>query len=245
MFNTSLKQALSAVIGRKVTFNDDGLISFHGADFLTDGRFLHAYREGTARVGVQVNLQWRVRVAIWAAEHGLRLCGDFVECGVNTGILAGAIIDYTSWQKFPDRRFFLLDTFEGIPDEGLSKTSLVAAQLWNGQYRNVYEVVRDYFAKYPNVVILKGMIPGTLTQVDSEKIAYLSIDLNVPEPEIAAGEYFWPRLVPGALVLLDDYNYRGYEIQRVAWDAFAKRVGVDILPLPIGQGLIIKPPFGA
>jgi O-methyltransferase len=242
MLTTSMKQAVSALLGRNITFNDDGLISFHGADFLADSRFLHAYQEGVARYGGPVNVQWRVRVALWAAEQGLKLEGDFVECGTNTGILAGAVMDYVQWQNIPDRKYFLLDTFEGIPLEGLSESSLATARKNNVVYRDVYETVCEYFSQYPNVVIVRGIIPGTLAQITSEKVAYLSIDLNVPEPEIAAGEYLWSRLVPGALIVLDDYNYSGYLEQRRAWNAFANRHSVDILPLPTGQGLIIKPP---
>ena len=242
MLTTSMKQAVLALLGRNVTFNEDGLISFHGADFLSDSRFLRAYREGVARYGGPVNVQWRVRVAIWAAEQGLKLQGDFIECGVNTGILAGAVMEYVQWQNFGDRTYFLLDTFEGIPLEGLSASSAASARKNNVVYRDVYETVRSYFSKYPNVAIVRGAIPGTLSQVTSERVAFLSIDMNVPEPEMAAGEYFWPKLVPGALIVLDDYNYSGYLESRRAWDAFAKRHGVDILPLPTGQGLIIKPP---
>ncbi|MBL6854342.1 MAG: polysaccharide biosynthesis C-terminal domain-containing protein [Alphaproteobacteria bacterium] len=237
-----IRQGLVVALGRNVTFNADGLIAFHGADFLSDPRFLHAYAEGMARCDGPVQLQWRVRVAIWAAQLGAKLNGDFVECGVNTGIFAGAIMDYLSFEKLTDRRFFLLDTFEGIPEAGLGADSKSSLEYRNSQYRNVYDVVRSYFSKYPNAVIVRGIIPATLPQVASERIAYLSIDMNVPEPEIAAGEYFWPKLVPGAPILLDDYNYRGFETQRAAWNAFAKRVGVDILPLPTGQGLLIKPP---
>jgi hypothetical protein len=67
----------------------------------------------------------------------------------------------------------------------------------------------------------------------------LSIDLNNFQPEIAAIEYLWDKLVPGAIVLLDDYAYsEKYVLQRLAWDNFAKRKGVEILNIPTGQGLI-------
>jgi hypothetical protein len=59
---------------------------------------------------------------------------------------------------------------------------------------------------------------------------------------IAAIEYLWPRLVPAAFVLLDDYGYGGYETQKVAMDAFAKRTGVSVASLPTEQGPLIRPP---
>ena len=65
-------------------------------------------------------------------------------------------------------------------------------------------------------------------------------DMNCVQPEIAAAEYFWERLVPGAVMLLDDYGHAGHELQKEAFDRFSKHHGVPLLVLPTGQGLIIK-----
>jgi len=42
-------------------------------------------------------------------------------------------------------------------------------------------------------------------------------------------------------MILDDYGHVGYEEQRCAFDKFAEEKNVDILCLPTGQGLILKP----
>jgi hypothetical protein len=101
--------------------------------------------------------------------------------------------------------------------------------------------VRATFAPFPNVRIIKGIVPYTLPEVEAEKIAYLSIDMNAAAPEIAALEHFWDMLVPGAMVVLDDYGFRAHIVQKIALDEFARSHGVSILPLPTGQGLIVKP----
>ena len=57
-----------------------------------------------------------------------------------------------------------------------------------------------------------------------------------------AAEHFWPRLVSGAVIVLDDYGYSDdYLRQKRAFDAFAGKNGVQVLLLPTGQGLIFKP----
>jgi hypothetical protein len=76
--------------------------------------------------------------------------------------------------------------------------------------------------------------------VGASKIAYLHLDMNCSPPEVAAADYFWNRLVPGAFVLLDDYAYRGYRAQKIAMDSFAASQQTEILSLPTGQGLLIK-----
>lgn len=65
--------------------------------------------------------------------------------------------------------------------------------------------------------------------------------MNCSPPEVAAFNYFWERLVPGAFVLLDDYAYKGFDLQKVAMDTAAAAQDLKIVSLPTGQGLLIKP----
>ena len=79
---------------------------------------------------------------------------------------------------------------------------------------------------------------GTLSEI--RNVAYLSIDMNCVLPEIAAAEYFWPKMSHGAIIVLDDYGHTGFDKQRLAFDKFAKEKRVPILFSPTGQGIIIK-----
>lgn len=67
--------------------------------------------------------------------------------------------------------------------------------------------------------------------------------MNIVAPEIATIEHFWGRLVPGAVVVLDDYAWKAHEVQKQAFDRFAADHQVEILTLPTGQGLLLKPPM--
>ena len=53
-------------------------------------------------------------------------------------------------------------------------------------------------------------------------------------------EYFWPKLVPGGIIILDDYGYGNNQDQKWAHDTWAASKRIKILSLPTGQGLIIK-----
>jgi hypothetical protein len=68
----------------------------------------------------------------------------------------------------------------------------------------------------------------------------MHIDMNAAEPESAAIGFFWPRLVLGAIVVLDDYAWVACHKQKRAMDQFARAHDVSILSLPTGQGLLIK-----
>lgn len=88
---------------------------------------------------------------------------------------------------------------------------------------------------------MKGVVPESLQEVEIERVAYLSIDMNATKPEIEAAEFFWPKLVSSAAIVLDDYGFVSYEGQKAAFNDFARRKGVEILHMPTGQGVIIKP----
>ncbi|MBI1983200.1 MAG: hypothetical protein HYS61_03270 [Acidobacteria bacterium] len=228
-----------------ITFNADGLVTVHNCDFCHDEKFQEAYRLGIEtgpRFGPDLRIEWRVFVCCWAAHQAKQLRGDYVECGVNTGILSRAAMHYIDFADMPGRRFYLLDTYEGIPLEQLTEDERAQGiEGHNAFYFDCYDQVCKTFATFPGARVIRGRVPDTLTQIDSQAICYLSIDMNSVVPEIAAGNYLWPRLVSGALVILDDYGWRPHINQKHAWDAFAADRGLKVLALPTGQGLLIKP----
>jgi hypothetical protein len=225
----------------RATYNEDGLVTSHYAGFCDEPRFHAAYASGRDTGSwPHGDLRWRAHVVCWAAARAVGLAGDFVECGVNRGGYALTVMKYIGFEQL-NRQFYLLDTFEGLVAEQLTEEERLAG-LRGGGYTPCYDAVLKTFASYaPNVRVIKGAVPGTLSQVDADRIAFLSIDMNAREPEIAAAEHFWDMLTPGAAMLLDDYGWRKHTEQRVAFDDFARRRGVPLLTLPTGQGLILKP----
>lgn len=230
-----------------VIYDQDGLRSVHNHEFVDDFDFQRAYARGMQAVGMDYRWHWRVHRGLWAASVAVKLPGDFVECGVNRGFMSSAIMEYLDWNAL-NRDFYLLDTFQGIDSRFLSdediKIGVVernSRDIQSGFYTFDVEAVRKNFAEWQRVKIVVGPIPETLTQVQSGQIAFIHMDLNCSQPEVAAAEYFWDKLVPGGVILMDDYAYVGYRSQKLGMDAFAKSRSVSILSLPTGQGLLIKP----
>lgn len=228
-------------------FVGDGLATMHNSEFLNDPRFKRAYAFGmrtTTFHKLDLHIEWRAWVALWAAEQALRHPGDFVECGVNTGILAGTIVDWTGFGARTDRAMWLVDTFDGLPEDQIDENERkIGLQAYNDEYRNrdTHAIVVEKFTPFPNVRVIKGRVPDALTLVKADRVAYLSIDMNIALPEIAAARHFWPKIVPGGVILLDDYNWLPHVNQKRAFDALAAEWNVPILGLPTGQGVIVKP----
>jgi O-methyltransferase len=231
-------------ISGRFTYVADGLATTHNCDFIAQERFASAYSVGIDSIRQSrpdLHVEWRVHTACWAASQALKIPGDFVECGVNTGILSRAIVEYVQFDKQADRKFWLLDTYEGIPVEQLTEREhQLERQRMNNKYLHGFEAVQKTFSAFKNVVLVKGKVPDTLPQVKSNKLAYLSIDMNAVVPEIAAAEYFWEKLSPGAFMLLDDYGFAAHIEQKLAFDEFARERGIEIFSIPTGQGLIMK-----
>lgn len=231
------------------SYAQDGLITIHNSDFRRDPDFQRAYARGlVASDGMEYNWHWRVHVGLWAARMAAHLPGDFIECGVNKGFLSSAIMEDLDWNA-RDKVFWLLDTFAGIDTSGISSEDTDpgaedrnAEHFKSGLYTDNVEAVRRNFSQWRNVEIIEGSVPATLSRVASDRIAFASIDMNSAPPEVAAMEWVWPRLVPGALVVFDDYAYYGCPTQYAALKDFARRCGTPILSLPTGQGLMIRPP---
>ena len=235
------------LLKKDITYSNDLLYTFHSADFLNDPLFIESYELGKNTDGGTLlknyDIQWRIHVLCWAASHAMNLEGDFVDCGVHTGIFARAVIHYTNFQN-SNKKYYLLDTFNGLAskystNEEMERNNLMGYDKEDGNtlFKKVTNTFKDF-----NTKIIKGPVPETLTEVNADKICYLSVDMNCVQPEIDALHFFWDRMVSGGIIILDDYGYANVtQDQRMAHDQFAKSKGVQILTLPTCQGILIKP----
>jgi hypothetical protein len=239
-FKTCL-EVLKQTFGR--VYADDNLIALQrSAGFASDERFRQAFVPN-AKSDQDRSLAWRLHTLTWAAEHCLGVEGDFVECGVYKGFSFSVIADYVQWDKI-DRRMYLYDTFQGIPDEFNSegRSNLAYEKEIKNDRDAIYNIAVQRFNKYPNVSIIRGAVPESFSQSCPERIAFIHIDMNSAKSEIAALDALWDRVTPGGAVVFDDYGWSGYAQQKVAEDAWMAARGYRILEIPTGQGLVIKKP---
>jgi O-methyltransferase len=228
------------------TYAADGLWTVHNAAFLNDPRIRESYALGV-NSGHRIcppgdqHIEWRVYVCCWAATHAMKLASDFVEYGVSTGIVSRAVAHYVDFARARDKRFWLVDTFKGIPLEQANPQERTLADSKNQRhYFDCSEDLRRHFAPYGNVEIVKGRVPDILPSVDADPVAYLHIDMNIAEPEVYALAYFWELMTPGGIIIFDDYASMAHVAQKRALDAMATKLGTAILALPTGQGMLLK-----
>ena len=225
-----------------ISYDTDSLTTSNNCDFISEPRFAKAYAAAAATKPWEgFTLQWRTYIVCWFADFVKHLEGDYVECGVNTGAYSRALVDYIDFNSL-NKKIWLLDTYQGLVPELVSEEEMkggIGSYMGSYKKKDLYEQVKNTFRDF-NAEVIKGPVPDTLPLCKAEKICYLSIDMNVVAPEIAAAEYFWDKVVPGGVIILDDYGFPPHILQKKAFDEFAKRKGVSILTLPTAQGIIFK-----
>lgn len=231
-----LKGAIDTLAGIfTYTFAGDQLVTFdRNMSFFEDARFMEAFNAGVVEE-LERTLIWRLHVHAWCARHGVRREGDFVECGVYRGFsvaVSARCVDFGRRAK----QWYLYDTFSGVPADQLNANHHSESRYAEA---GLFETCRARFAAYPNVQVVRGRVPEVLQQRAPEKVAFLHLDMNSAQAELGALEFFWPRLAPGAIVLLDDYGWRAFREQKLAEDAFLTKHDRSVLELPTGQGLVL------
>ena len=222
------------LIPRHLTYEQDGLWTVHNRAFTDAAEFRRAYARAVRAGGWDYEIEWRIHVILWAALLAEPLDGAFVECGTGRGFMASAVCERLKWA---DRPFYLFDTFTPhlpTPDTAHGSTGLARV------YADGPEPVKANFGEWAGVQLVVGRIPDSLLNAAIDQVAFLHIDLNHPAPEEAALRHFWPKLVPGGVIVFDDYAYAGYEASHASADRLASELGFSILSLPTGQGLAIK-----
>lgn len=144
--------------------------------------------------------------------------GDIVECGVWRG--GSAMICATVLKELgqTDRRLYLYDTFEGMPEPGdrdVRCTGESAREAWQrlkGNWdRASLEEVKQNMAStgYPmeNIVFVRGRVEETIPRVAPGSISLLRLDTDWFESTFHELVHLFPRVSSHGVVIVDDYGH--------------------------------------
>ncbi|MFP6746636.1 MAG: TylF/MycF/NovP-related O-methyltransferase [Alphaproteobacteria bacterium] len=218
-------------------FNDNLAAIYRIMSFLYDEKFMTAFSAAKGEGDKQDEAKlWRLHTLAWCGHAALNVPGDFVECGVYKGLYSAMLTNYLDWGGI-DRRFYLYDTFAGLPEDWSSEYERESVNIdydWDG----TYDAVRQRFARFPNVEVVKGVVPDIFAERSPAKIAMLHLDLNAARAEIAALDVLAGRLSNGAIVLMDDYGRLEQLALAEALTSWWREHDHHILELPTGQGMV-------
>ncbi len=170
-------------------------------------------------------------------RHTLTLPGDFAKFGVFRGGTAALAAEVLRDAR-DERTLHLFDSFAGMPVTSLGEP------YDKGDFCQTSETaVRALVAPIgANTSFHVGFIPDTFQDVGIPKLAFAHVDVDLYQSVLDCIEFVYPRLVPGGIMVFDDYGVPSCTRAREAADlAFAGRREKPIY-LPTGQALVIKLP---
>jgi hypothetical protein len=158
------------------------------------------------------------------------LPGDYVEVGIYQGSTAKAICDVKG-----DKVLHLCDTFEGLPEPQGDDAKVER----KGYFACGLESVQKYLGEVPNVVYHEGNCPRSVQGVlDDKQFALVHLDVDLYDSTLACLEYFWPRMVPGGVILSHDFSILAGV--RRAFMEFTQHTREQVIELPTTQCMLIK-----
>lgn len=199
---------------------------------------VHIWREDRAFREVMEQVEPRTLVdwpACFILYRTVRLCARLGGVMAEIGVFRGGTARLLS-RAAPEKTLHLFDTFGGMPpsdprrdlhqEKDFADTSL--------------DEVRSYLADCDNAVFHRGVFPETGVSVASELFCFVHVDADIYQSVWDACAFFYPRLVSGGAMVLDDYGFVTCPGAREAVDRFFGEHGVSPIYLPTGQALIWK-----
>ncbi len=129
---------------------------------------------------------------------------------------------------FPEKKFYLFDTFSGLPNKD---------NLFNDVN---LEEVKKFFSDCKNVKLIKGFFPKTAEGLGLGKFCFVYLDADLYESTIDALNFFYPKMIAGGVILLDDYKTKNWPGIEKAVSEFSKKHKIAPIRTTYWQGLIIK-----
>jgi hypothetical protein len=222
---------VAGFFGRNEVTCEDGIATVHNASFKDDPAFRRYYHRAIKASGWDYEIRYRVHQALWCSALAQAVEGDFVELGTGRGFIMSALLEAGL-----ERPVHLFDTFvPQLPDASGKQLGESSPH-----YADTLDRVRANFSEWPNVTLHPGNVFDTLPAAAIGKVAFLHVDMNHPDPEEFGIRQLWPKMPKGAVMLLDDYAYRGFETQFDRDNRLAEELGFCILSTPTGQGIVVK-----
>jgi hypothetical protein len=154
-----------------------------------------------------------------------RIKGDFVECGVFFGGASMLIAKTLLSLGDTSRELWLYDSFQGFVGEEAKDDVTWYGDSIRARFSDFHGIARDNIAStgYPPEMLrlVKGDIEKTAANNDNGDIALLRLDTDTYCSTKAELEHFYPKLVSGGILIIDDYGH-AFGARRAVDEYFAE-----------------------
>jgi len=170
--------------------------------------------------------------------------GDYAELGTYRGISARLILRHMKHGS----QLHCFDTFEGFNDKdtGAESTSVrnrgIDGAFSDTSLQRAEEYILDGAIHSSDLFLHKGYFPQTFNGMEDRSWRFVHLDPDLYLPTLEGLRCFYPKLVPGGVMLLHDY-YSFFDGVRRAADEYFASMGVVVVPFAdkAGTGIVVKP----
>lgn len=154
------------------------------------------------------------------------------------GVFKGEFAKYIN-RAFPDRKFYLFDTFEGFntTDIQIEKKNNFSTGEQDFSNTSVEEVMSKMVNK-SNCIIMKGYFPESLNGLE-DTYCFVSLDPDLYKPIYDGLQYFYPRLNKGGYIFVHDYNNDYYSGAKKAVREYCGKNNIPYLPISDAWGTVV------
>jgi O-methyltransferase len=201
----------------------------------TDNHFRQAYKAAEACTLVDRYRAYELWQLVGQLRH---LAGDVLEVGVwrgGTALVLGKAMQHFGAQG----KLFLADTFSGVVKAGERDTAYKGGEHADASVNGVTGLLGEQ--GIANYELLKGGFPDeTAASLESTHLKLCHIDVDVYQSAREVFDWTWPRLVPGGVVVFDDYGFRDCEGVTRLVNELAERVDLLCVDNRNGHALLVK-----
>lgn len=216
-----------------------------------DAKFKERYLEGTKLSNTPdagVKRYERFYNLIQFLKFTNSLKGAVAECGVWRGLSSYLMCKYIqdSIEDYKGESLYLFDSFEGLSEatpidiDSRSFNKNWPVQPGKGAYAAQDAVAKMTLHEFPNISFNKGWIPEVFEYQEPRDYKFVHIDVDLHKPIFSSLEYFWPKLVKGGVIVVDDYGSLHWPGAKAAVEEFCEINFVNFVGLSTGQAILIK-----
>ena len=221
IYNMNLQVIKQYIKTNERDLKDETSIYFH-LDYQSNMEYLSDY--------------YRYRTFEFVAEliNENEIEGSLAEFGVFQGLFSSIISG-----KFPQKKIFLFDTFEGFESQEAEKEKKKGncSDSFIESHKNTSIDLMLKNLPYPeNAVVCQGLFPGSITDdAATEHFAFVSIDVDFEESTLEGLKFFYPRLSEGGYIFLHDYNTQYLHGVKAAVRRYEEILGYQLKKTPIAD----------
>lgn len=207
----------------------------HSGIWNNDKEFLSTYSLIKDRTLVRIDRSYAL---YQFAKSASVLKGDIAQVGVYRGGTAKML---ASLFVGSSKRFYLFDTFEGLPEasqeDGLKNVE------GNGkrEFNDVdFNEIRSYFSDIQNIEFKKGLFPETAKGLEDKRFCFVYLDADLYSSTRDGLSFFYSRMIPGGVIMFDDYETNTWPGVAKAVREFCDKENIYPVRTASCQGMIVK-----